>query len=127
MNINILIVDDSPILRKAIKKVALLVDVEEAGISEAGNGKEALERLESNWVDLVLLDINMPVMNGMQFMQELRSRPEYKDLAVVVVSTDANEDHRAILLGLGVLEFLHKPFAPEGLHRILQKIRGQAA
>jgi two-component system, chemotaxis family, chemotaxis protein CheY len=124
MSFRVMTVDDSPILRKAIKKVVMLVGVEEGGISEAANGQEALDRLESDWVDLVLLDLNMPVMDGLQFLRELRNRPEHRSLPVVVVSTDANEERRTLLRTLGVNHFLHKPFEPEALRAILEKLRG---
>ena len=92
MSCNLLIVDDSPILRAAIKKVVKLAGLEEDRIFEAGNGKEALELMSTIWVDMVLLDLNMPVMNGEEFAQELRKQPELEDVAVVVVSTESNED-----------------------------------
>ena len=119
MSCNLLIVDDSPILRAAIKKVVKLAGLEEDRIFEAGNGEEALELMSTIWVDMVLLDLNMPVMNGEEFAQELRKQPELEDVAVVVVSTESNEDRLNRMRELGVIEVLHKPFEPEDLRKII--------
>lgn len=119
MSCNLLIVDDSPILRAAIKKVVKLAGLEEDRIFEAGNGQEALELMSTIWVDMVLLDLNMPVMNGEEFAQKLRKLPELEDVAVVVVSTESNEDRLNRMRELGVVEVLHKPFEPEDLRKII--------
>lgn len=124
MNCNVLIVDDSPILRAAIKKVVKLAGIESERIHEAGNGKEALEVLDQHWVDLVLLDLNMPVMNGEEFTEALRQNADLKDVAVVVVSTEANQQRLDRMRELGVIETLHKPFEPEDLHRLIGKVMG---
>ncbi len=124
MNCNVLIVDDSPILRMAIRKVVRLAGVEDDRIHEAGNGREALDVLETVWVDLVLLDLNMPVMDGEQFAVELRKNPDLADVAVVVVSTEGNRDRLQRMHDLGVVETLRKPFEPEDLHRLIGKVLG---
>jgi two-component system chemotaxis response regulator CheY len=124
MNCNVLIVDDSPILRMAIRKVVRLAGVEDDRIHEAGNGREALDVLETVWVDLVLLDLNMPVMDGEQFAIELRKNPELADVAVVVVSTEGNRDRLQRMRDLGVMDTLRKPFEPEDLHRLIGKVLG---
>lgn len=119
MSCNLLIVDDSPILRSAIKKVVKLAGLEEDRIFEAGNGKEALELMSTVWIDLVLLDLNMPVMNGEEFAVELRKQEDLKDCAVVVVSTESNVDRLNRMKELGAIEFLRKPFEPEDLRKII--------
>ncbi len=119
MNCNLLIVDDSPILRMAIKKVAKLAGMDEDHIFEAGNGQEALAVLETVWIDLVLLDLNMPVMDGEQFAVELRKRPDLNDVVVVVVSTESNKKRLDHMQELGAVESLHKPFEPEDLRRLI--------
>jgi two-component system chemotaxis response regulator CheY len=126
MNCNVLIVDDSPILRMAIRKVVRLAGIEDDRIHEAGNGKEGLEVLETVWIDLVLLDLNMPVMDGEQFAQELRKNPDLNDVAVVVVSTEGNRDRLQRMRDLGVVDVLRKPFEPEDLHRLIAKLLGAA-
>lgn len=124
MNCNVLIVDDSPILRMAIRKVVRLSGIEDDRIHEAGNGKEALEVIETVWIDLVLLDLNMPVMDGETFAGELRKNPDLNDVAVVVVSTEGNRDRLQRMRDLGVAEVLRKPFEPEDLHRLIPKLLG---
>jgi two-component system chemotaxis response regulator CheY len=119
MSCNLLIVDDSPILRSAIKKVVKLAGLEEDRIFEAGNGKEALELMSTVWIDLVLLDLNMPVMNGEEFAVELRKQEDLKDAAVVVVSTESNADRLNRMKELGAIEVLRKPFEPEDLRKII--------
>ena len=124
MSCNVMIVDDSPILRKAIKKVVRLAGIEEDRIHEAGNGRDALTILETVWIDLVLLDLNMPVMDGEQFAQELRKRPELQGVAVVIVSTEANKDRLQRLRDLGIVDSLRKPFEPEDLCKMISKVLG---
>ena len=124
MSCNVLVVDDSPILRAAIKKVVKLAGIGEDNIFEAGNGQEALDLLETVWMDLVLLDLNMPVMDGEQFAQELRKRPDLKDVAVVVVSTESNKSRLERMHELGVVEVLHKPFEPEDLRKLIATVLG---
>ena len=124
LNCHVLVVDDSPTLRTAIKKVVKLAGVPEDRIFEAGNGVEALEVLETVWIDLVLLDLNMPVMDGEQFARELRNRPDLKDVAVVVVSPEANRERLERMRELGVEHTLRKPFEPEALCRLISDILG---
>ncbi len=124
MSCNVLVVDDSPILRTAIKKVVKLAGISEDNTFEAGNGQEALDLLETVWVDLVLLDLNMPVMDGEQFAEELNKRTDLKDVAVVVVSTESNKSRLERMRELGVIDTLHKPFEPEDLRKLIASVLG---
>jgi two-component system chemotaxis response regulator CheY len=126
MNCNVLVVDDSPVLRAAIRKVAKLAGVEEDQIFEAGNGQEALDVLETVWIDLVLLDLNMPVMDGEEFARRVRENGDLADVSIVVVSTEANRERLDRMRALGTLEVLHKPFEPEDLRRIIGTVIGVA-
>lgn len=121
---NVLIVDDSPILRTAIRKVVRLAGIEDDRIHEAGDGQEALEVMDTVWIDLVLLDLNMPVMDGEEFARRLRAKPELAGVAVVVVSTESNKERLKRLSDLGVVDSLHKPFKPEDLCRLVDKVLG---
>jgi CheY-like chemotaxis protein len=127
MSCNVLVVDDSALLRTAIKKVVKLAGVPEDRIHDAANGKEALDILETVWVDLVLLDLHMPVMDGEEFLVELRKREALADVAVVIVSTESNAERLARLKELGVQCTLRKPFEPEDLCRIISGVTGAAA
>jgi len=127
MNCNILIVDDSPILRRAIRKVVQLAGVEADRIFEAGNGVEALAALDEHWIDLILLDLNMPVMDGESFIIEKNKLDAARDIAVVIVSTESNQARLDKLKGLGVSGSLQKPFEPEDLLRVIRRVLGVAA
>ncbi|MFO0829234.1 MAG: response regulator [Phycisphaerales bacterium] len=124
MNCNLLIVDDSPILRTAIAKAARLAGVPEDRIFQAANGREALTLLDTVWIDLVLLDMNMPVMDGEEFAREVRKHPTLCDLKIVIVSTESNADRLQRMRELGVMDCLRKPFQPEDLCRIVTKLLG---
>src|SRR4051794_23202099 len=97
----ILLVDDSPAMRTFIRRVLELTGQEHVEYVEAGNGREALDYLQSNNVDLVLCDINMPVMNGEQFLDALQSWPDEVRPPVLVVSTDSTRTRVARMIQLG--------------------------
>ena len=112
-----LIVDDSSIVRQVILKTLSMTGLEYHAPLEAENGSQALELLESNWVDLIFLDINMPVMNGMEFMKNLREKPAIKDTPVIIISTEGSKDRRDKLEALGIKAYLRKPTKPEDISK----------
>ncbi len=112
MSINVLIVDDSRIMRTMILKTLQMTGIPMGDIFQAGNGREGLEALEQNWIDLAIVDINMPVMNGEEMIDRMRANPEMKDLPAVVVSTEGSETRIARLEAKGAV-FIHKPFQAE--------------
>ena len=120
MNCNVLVVDDSPVLRAAIRKVAKLAGVEEDQIFEAGNGQEALDVLETVWIDLVLLDLNMPVMDGEGLVRALRS--DHPNLPILLMSGYTRSEVIGRMVGAGSVEFLAKPFATRQLVSAIQLI-----
>ena len=124
MKCSVLIVDDSPILRMAIRKVVKLTGVADEDIREAGDGAEALGKLDEALSDLVLLDLNMPVMDGEAFATELNNRPYRSQVSVAVVSTEGNKSRLDHMRALGVVETLRKPFEPEELKRLIDKALG---
>jgi two-component system, chemotaxis family, chemotaxis protein CheY len=117
-----LIVDDSSIVRKMMIKTLGMCAIDIGKIIEAENGKVALEALHSNWVDLVFLDINMPVMNGMEFMEKIRVDEDLKDARVVIVSTEGSKDRRARLEELSIAAYLRKPVTPESLSETVRQV-----
>lgn len=123
MALNILVVDDSGVMRKMVIKTLRMCGVPVGEIYEAGNGAEGLKQLESNWVDLVLVDINMPVMDGEEMIDRMRQNPVTKDLPVVVVSTESSQS-RIELLEKKSSGFVHKPFNPELIKQIIDGITG---
>jgi two-component system chemotaxis response regulator CheY len=118
----VLIVDDSPAMRKFIRRVLDLTGLEITETLDAGNGQEALDLLGKNWVDIVLTDINMPVMNGEQFLQRMAADPLFVLIPVLVVSTDRSEARLARMLSLGAKDYVTKPFCPETLGDAMQKL-----
>lgn len=122
---NILIVDDSALTRAAIKRILEMVDEIEAGeIYEAENGLKAISVLMNNRVDLVLADLNMPKMNGVEMVARMKKNPETADVPVVVVSTESNHKKIDKLMEQGVAGYLHKPFTPEEFKNVLNDIVG---
>lgn len=123
MALNVLIVDDSAAMRAIIQKTLHLSGLEIENVYQAKNGAEALQVLEENWVDLALVDINMPVMDGETLINCVRENPDLADLAIVVVSTESSET-RIVQLKEKDVEFIHKPFAPETLRETVYQITG---
>lgn len=124
MAYNLLLVDDSSIVRKVLIRTFGMTDIKVNNFFEAANGKVGLETLRKEWIDLVILDINMPVMNGMEFMEALRADPDLKDTPVVVISTEGSEDRRKRLEELGIRAYLRKPATPEDLVATLTTVLG---
>ena len=114
MAYNVLVVDDSRIMRDMVAKAVQMSGLDIAGLDTACDGKQALEKLRASWFDLVLLDVNMPVMTGEQFLVALRADVGLRDTLVVVVSTESSLPRIARLKALGA-GFVHKPFKPEEL------------
>lgn len=120
MSLNVLVVDDSAIMRQMIVKTLGLSGIPVGEIYQAANGAEGLEMLEQHWIDLVLVDINMPVMNGQEMIERARERQELADMAVIVVSTDGSA-MRLEMMRRHRAGFVQKPFTPEMLRdRILE-------
>lgn len=119
MNADILIVDDSAILRKVMRKAIGQLGVDPERIREAANGQEALDSLREHRADLVLLDLHMPVMGGYEFAQAKAEDPALSPIPFVVVSTEANAQRLMEMVELGALGVLRKPFEPEDLRRMV--------
>lgn len=115
----ILIVDDSALLRATARRAVLLAGVPPDHVREAKNGKEALEALQVELADLVLLDINMPVMDGFQFVEAKATMPELAGVRVALVTTECSMQRLDRMTGLGVVHYLQKPFEPEELRALV--------
>lgn len=122
MACNVLIVDDSPAMRKFIRRVLSLSGLEVGECLDAGNGQEALDLLHTNWVDIVLTDINMPIMNGEQFLECFSHDPLFDSVPVLVVSTDKTEARIQRMLALGAKDYVTKPFQPEQLGAVMERL-----
>jgi two-component system, chemotaxis family, chemotaxis protein CheY len=124
MNYRILIVDDSPLLRATARRAVLQAGVDPSQIREAPNGQEALDALRAEPADVVLLDINMPVMDGFQFVEEKAKDPALADIKVALVTTEGNQKRLARVTELGVQHYLRKPFEPEELRALVEDMFG---
>jgi two-component system, chemotaxis family, chemotaxis protein CheY len=123
MALNVLVVDDSAVMRAIIIKTLRLGGLSLGKIFEASNGQEALDILDENWVDLALVDINMPVMTGEEFIEQVRLQKETADLSILVVSTEGSSKRIEAVRSMGA-GFLHKPFTPELLRETVMQITG---
>jgi len=122
MALNILIVDDSALTRKKIRRIIDMVDFDVARFFEAGNGAEALRILDESKADLVLADLNMPEMGGAEMIRRMRTNEATKSVPVVVVSTESNTTRVRELLVEGVKDYLHKPFTPEEFRATIRTV-----
>ena len=118
----LLIVDDSPVMRSFVKRIVMISGFPVSEMLEAENGAEALQRLATKPVDLVLTDINMPVMDGEELIRKMKSDKAYSSIPIVVVSTDATHHRVEVLLSLGARGYLAKPFPPERLSELLSSL-----
>jgi two-component system chemotaxis response regulator CheY len=109
----ILVVDDSPTMRRMV--MTSLKALGNVQFGQAGSGLEAIERLALSPVDLMILDLNMPEMHGVEVLQFLRSHKTYRMLPVVVLTTRGDEASRTAAMSAGATDYLTKPFQAETL------------
>lgn len=124
MSFNVLIVDDSNAMRSVVRKVIQLSGFRMDHCYEAGNGKQALEVLSDEWVDVILSDIHMPEMNGLELLQEIHRHEVFKNIPVIMISTEGSLERINEAYTLGAKGFIKKPFLPEELKRILHEVIG---
>lgn len=113
MPANILIVDDSTAIRKILQRVLRQAEVPLGQIHEAGDGVQALEIMKANGVDLVLSDINMPNMDGLQLLAQIKANPQWQSVQVVMVTTEGNQARVMEAVGLGAVGYVRKPFTAD--------------
>ncbi len=114
MAFSILVVDDNRMMRGMVARAVGMSGLAIGSLLEAGDGAQALAVMRSQWVDLVLLDINMPVMDGEEFLAQVRADTALRATMVLVVSTESSQPRIARLKAHGA-GFIHKPFRPEQL------------
>ncbi|MFC1563847.1 response regulator [candidate division KSB1 bacterium] len=112
MSKRILVVDDSATARMVIKRCVEMGVQNETEIILAENGKDALDKLNEGLMDLIITDINMPEMNGEEFIVELHKSDDYKNIPVIVVSSVASPTLELILTSHGVNTVISKPVSP---------------
>ncbi len=121
---NVLIVDDSATMRKIILRTIRQSGYKVDEVLEAGNGKEALEVIKNNQVDLVMTDINMPEMNGLELIEALKSSEATQNIPILVISTEGAEDVVGKAQALGISGFVRKPFTPQKIGETLKSVLG---
>lgn len=124
MSLQVLIVDDSVAIRSVIKKVITLSGFRMSLCMEAGDGREALERLQGNCVDVIISDINMPEMGGLELLQTLSQDTLYQNVPVIVVSTEGSRERMKMAMDRGAKRFIKKPFLPEDIRNVLYEVIG---
>ena len=123
MSFNVLVVDDSAVMRSMIIRILRLTGLSLGEVYEAPNGQEGLKVLDEKWVDLALVDINMPIMNGEEMIDSVRKSQTIADLPIIVVSTESNMERVECIRQKNV-EFVHKPFTTEVLRKTVLQLTG---
>jgi two-component system chemotaxis response regulator CheY len=124
MAYRVLIADDSPVMRSFVRRVIELSGFDLAACFEASDGAEALAVLRSEWVDAILTDINMPNVDGEEFLRRLAADDLLRAIPAIVISTDATKNRIDRLMSLGARGYVTKPFVPETLRAELERTLG---
>jgi len=120
-------VDDSAVTREVMARTIRMSGIPLGTIYQAANGAEALQVIEREWLDMVFTDINMPVMDGLQLVAAMQERAEWERLPVVVVSTEGSKNRMEELEKRGISGYIRKPFTPEQVADMIQKVMGEKA
>jgi two-component system, chemotaxis family, chemotaxis protein CheY len=123
--IRALIVDDSSVMRKIVERSLRQAGIELEKVVEAGNGAEALGALRENPVDLILCDINMPVMDGLEFVRQMKTVEHAKGVPVVMITTEGSESHVVQALSSGACGYIRKPFTPDQVKEHVLPVLGK--
>jgi len=121
---SILIVEDSSTTRAMIR--AVVEEIDDYTIVEASSGFEALRLLPSQTFSLILTDINMPDINGLELINFVKNNPAYKDVPLVIISTERSDEDRRRGMALGAFDYVTKPFRPEDLQAVVRKALNDA-
>lgn len=121
---DVLVVDDSATMRKMVSRTMDLAGLDVGNVYEASNGIEALAQLASHCVSVVIVDINMPTMNGMQLLRRMKENDRLKGIPIVVATTEGSQQRIEEMNALGAQGYLRKPFRPEQLRDVLQPLVG---
>ncbi len=125
--IRALIVDDSSVMRKIVERSLRQAGLDLSHVIEAGNGVEALGLLDSNPVDLILCDINMPVMDGLELVRHIQTVEKLRGVPVVMITTEGSESNVIQALSLGAKGYIRKPFTPDQVKEHVLPVLGVKA
>lgn len=118
----ILLVDDSLSARMIIKQYLQIVGCKESEFTEVMNGKEALDFLKGTVVDLIVTDMNMPVMDGNEFIRRLKASPKFNRIPIIIISSAANKDNKGHFMKFGANYVISKPVSPQLLHQAISAL-----
>lgn len=121
MPVDVLIVDDSAAIRKILQRVLHQAEIPIGQIFEAGDGQQAVDALEEHSVGLILSDINMPNMDGLEFLGRLKASEAWRQVPVIMITTEGSQAKVMEAVQLGARGFLRKPFTAE---QIKEKLTG---
>ncbi|HOC59457.1 MAG: response regulator [Syntrophaceae bacterium] len=124
MSFNVLIVDDSNSMRAVIKKIVTISGFKMDSCLEAGNGRQAMELLADNWVDVIISDINMPEVSGLELLDQLSKNETLKEIPVIMITTEGSEQRMQEAFARGAKGFIKKPFLPEEIKKVLYNVIG---
>ncbi len=124
MALNVLIVDDSEVMSRVIQRIVSLSGFELGMVLEAEHGEKALSILDENWIDVVISDINMPVMNGIDMLKKMKATQSLSDIPVIIVSTEGRSDRIDEILAIGAAGFITKLFKPEYIRGVISDALG---
>ena len=127
MSYSILIVDDSLPMRSVLKRTLTAAGYGKSELLEAANGQEALELMKNNWVDMVMTDYNMPVMDGLAFIKAIKENELSKEIPVVVISTEGNDAKIKEFMACGAAGYITKPFTAETIRDLIVNILGEVS
>ena len=121
--IQALIVDDSSVMRKIVERSLRQAGLESLVVIEASSGVEGIEALKARRVDLILSDINMPAMDGLEFVRQIRSQQLAAGVPVVMITTESSEEHVRQAIEAGAMGYIRKPFTADQVkHKVLSLV-----
>jgi len=126
MGYDILIVDDSKAALFMFEKIIRLSGAPVSRILKAGNGKEAIQVLEEDAVDLIMTDIHMPEMDGFQLIEYLKNIPSLAKIPIIVITTEGREKYMVLAKDMGAENYLRKPCQPEHVKQLILETLGVA-
>lgn len=115
---NILVVEDSPTMRQLISFA--MKRIPDSHVIEAVDGVDALKKMSSDKIDLILADINMPVMDGLKLVSLVRGNPAFKDIPIIIITTEGAEEDRKRALSIGANAYLPKPIQTQELIKLVK-------
>jgi len=125
MPLNMLVVDDSLPMRMIIIKTIIASGYKKADFFEAANGIEAIDLLNNEWMDIVITDYNMPDMDGMTLLSEMKKNADHASIPVLIITTEGSKKKVEEFLEHGAAGYIHKPFTPESIRQKLIEILGE--